>query len=346
MEKGKNTMCEAMIEKVVKEAINGRELTAAEISQLFQLPSLSAESFYIQCAARKMSETASQGLAEIHGQVGVNTAPCPVNCEFCSFAAMNGIFQEAKATPVPEVVANCLLLESAGANAIYLMTTANFNFADFLAVGQAVRQKLQPETVLVANIGDFNEAQARQLKENGFAGVYHAVRMGEGQATAVKVEKRLQTFRAAQKAGLILGTCVEPIGPEHSAAELVEKTLITREAKPCFSGAMRRIPIPGTPLSQHGMVSEAKMAHHLAVVRLAMGNQVIGNCTHEPNVIGAAAGANIMWAEVGANPRDTAEDTAGHRGFTVAKCREIYREAEWPVLSGPSKMFRYAAGGE
>lgn len=94
-----------------------------------------------------------------------------------------------------------------------------------------------------------------------------------------------------------MGTCVEPVGPEHSIEGLVEKTIITRDASPCFSGAARRIPIPGTELAPHGMVSEARMAHFLAVVRLAVGCDTPDNCTHEPNVIGAAAGANPLWAE-------------------------------------------------
>jgi len=332
------------IEKIIADALDGRELTAAEVGALFQLPLLSAESFLVQYAARKICADASQGQAEIHGQVGINTAPCPVNCDFCSFAAKHGIFREAQVPPLEEVIEKCLRLEAAGANAIYLMTTANYNFADFIQVGRAVRRELQPESVLVANIGDFSEEQAMALKAAGFTGVYHALRMGEGVATAAKAERRLATFRAAKNAGLLLGTCVEPIGPEHTVAELTEKTLITREAKPCFSGAMRRIPIPGTPLSRHGMISEAAMAHNLAVVRLAMGSSVRGNCTHEPNVIGAAAGANILWAEVGANPRDTEADTAAHRGNTVERCREIYREAEWSVLSGPSAIFATKGG--
>jgi hypothetical protein len=44
-------------------------------------------------------------------------------------------------------------------------------------------------------------------------------------------------------------------------------------------------------MAKLGIVSEAPMAHILAVVRLAMGVGVPGNCTHEPSIIGAAAGA-------------------------------------------------------
>ncbi len=44
------------------------------------------------------------------------------------------------------------------------------------------------------------------------------------------------------------------------------------------------------------MVTEARMAHILAVVRLAVGLDVPGNCTHEPGGVGALAGANLLGA--------------------------------------------------
>ena len=81
------------------------------------------------------------------------------------------------------------------------------------------------------------------------------------------------------------------------------------------------------------------MAHILAVVRLAVGFNTPGNCTHEPNVIGAAAGANLLWAESGSNPRDTEEKTEEKRGMTVQDCMMVFREAEWQVLQGPSKFY-------
>jgi biotin synthase len=81
------------------------------------------------------------------------------------------------------------------------------------------------------------------------------------------------------------------------------------------------------------------MAHILAVVRLALEYDIEGTCTHEPNVAGAAAGANLLWAETGSNPRDVEKETERKRGMTVADCAAIFAEAEWRVLSGPSKIY-------
>ena len=276
----------------------------------------------------------------MHEQIGVNIGPCPKNCAFCSFAACNSIFAERIELTVDEVIARVHGFERDGANAIYLMATAGYPLSRFLAYGREVRRAVSPATILIANIEDLAKHDAVRLNNAGVNGIYHALRLGEGKDNTIQPEKRLATFRHAREARLLLGTCVEPVGPEHTIAELVEKTIINREAKPVFSGAARPILIPGTPLAHYGMVSEARMAHILSVVRLAVGCAIPGNCTHEPNVIGSAAGANLLWAETGSNPRDIAADTDKGLGTSVAQCREILREAEWKVLNGPSHFFR------
>ena len=314
-------------------------LSADEISSLYRVRLFSEESAMIISASRKKSESACKGLAEIHAQVGLNIAPCPKNCAFCAFAARNKVFRERIEIPADEAIIKAQQFEADGANAIFVMSTADYPFGKFIEISQTIRRSLRTETILIANVGDFTKEQAQQLKDTGFAGIYHAVRLGEGRDTTIPVETRLRTFRHAKEAGLLLGTCVEPVGNEHTVEELVEKTIITRDAEPVYSGSARRIPIPNTDMAEHGIVSEARMAHILAVVRLALGYDVPGNCTHEPNVIGVAAGANLLWAEAGSNPRDTEEETEGKRGMTVKDCIRVFEEAEWKVLEGPSRFY-------
>jgi biotin synthase len=229
--------------------------------------------------------------------------------------------------------------EAAGANALFLMVTGDYPFGKYIETAQEVRAGLKPGTVLVANTGDFGLAEGKRLKEAGFAGIYHAVRMGEGKDTNIPPETRRMTIQAAQEAGLLVGTCVEPVGPEHSLEEIAEKILIGRDIQPCYSGAARRITIPGSSLEKYGMISEYRMAFLVAVVRLAMGRELIGNCTHEPNLLGAAAGANLFWAEAGANPRDTEAETSKGRGSDVGSCIRLFQEADFEVRKGPSIIY-------
>ena len=87
------------------------------------------------------------------------------------------------------------------------------------------------------------------------------------------------------------------------------------------------------------MISEYRMAYLVSVVRLAMGIELIGNCTHEPNILGATVGANLFWAEVGTNPRDTKTDTSEGRGKDVKACIAMFREADFDALQGPSLIY-------
>lgn len=324
---------------LVEKALNDETLSPEEIAELFEVPLFTADSGLIIAAGRQKSIDASNGLAEVHGQVGLNIAPCPKNCLFCAFAAENRVFKKQVDFPLEEVIAAARQFEEDGANAVVFMITAQYSFEKFFEITSQVRSALKPETPMIANVGDFSADQAKNLKEIGFSGIYHAVRLGEGQDTDLDPRQRLKTIENAKESGLIVGTCVEPVGPEHSIEELVEKTIITRDIEPCFSGSARRIPIPGTEMASRGQTTEARMAHILAVVRLALPMSVPGNCTHEPNVYGCAAGANQLWAEAGSNPRDTKEETKDQRGMTVEDCRKILRDAQWDILTGPSRFY-------
>ncbi len=328
-----------MIREIIKKSLDDGSLSAVEVAELFRVPLFTEASALILSASRRKSEKASNGLSEVHAQIGLNIAPCPKNCSFCSFAAKNKVFQDYFELSLDEALFRAKQFERDSANAIYLMTTGDYPFDKFIETTQEVRKTLKPETTLIANVGDFTAKQAQKLKDAGFSGVYHAVRLGEGCETTLPVEVRLKTFKNAGEVGLLLGTCLEPVGNEHSIRELVEKTIITREANPVYSGSARRIPIPGTAMAHFGMVTEARMAHILAVVRLALGYNTPGNCTHEPNVTGAVAGANLLWAETGSNPRDVEKETERKRGMTVKDCSHIFEEAEWNVLNGSSKFY-------
>ena len=330
---------------VVKCVEEGGLPSADDLRFLLGLPHRGAEAGIVMAAARELSRRACANRGEIYVQIGLNVSPCPSNCLFCSFAQCNAVFTGGSELPVGEVVDRAVRAEAAGANAIYLMATGDFPMGRFVEVSQEVRRNLLPETPLVANVGDLSETWARRIADAGFCAIYHAVRMGEGVDTGIEVRRRLRTFAVARAAGLRLATCVEPVGPEHSVEELIEKIEIHRDAAPVFSGAMRRIPIPGTAMAARGQISELRLAYLVAVVRMAMGGTVIGNCTHEPNVMGAAAGANLFWAEIGPNPRDVDVNTEDGRGLDVARCRTMLEEAEYEVLTVPSVVHAGAAAG-
>ena len=328
------------VREIIDEVFDGHLLTKNELIFLLRIPQHSIEAGFVIASANALNRAVSTGKAEVHAQIGINLSPCPINCSFCSFAVKNNVFNENVELNTANIVQAAMSAEEKGANAIYFMTTGDYPVDKFIEISIEVRSNLKTDTVMVANIGDFNYTAARQLKDAGYTGIYHAVRMGEGRETKIKPEIRLKTIKVARDAGLLIGTCVEPIGPEHSNDEIVEKILIAREVKPCFSGAMRRISIHGSKLEKYGMISEYHLAYLVAVVRLAMGKDLIGNCTHEPNKLGATSGANLFWAEMGTNPRDTKIETAKGRGLDMQSCIEMFKEVDFEIFQGPSLIYR------
>ena len=155
------------------------------------------------------------------------------------------------------------------------------------------------------------------------------MRLGEGRDTPLKPEKRIQTIRVLKDLGLRWMNCVEPVGPEHKHEEIVDLMFLARQYGATYSGIMRRINFPGSPMTRYGMISELEMARMVAVSRLVMGTVPRAHCTHEPHSASLLAGANLFFPEVGASPRDGKADTEKGRGSSVERCHAIQREMEW-----------------
>jgi biotin synthase len=323
----------------IKKTRAGDILSRDELIYLLGLPPDASETYLVLAEANRISREISDGRAEVHAQFAVNLGPCNCECMFCSFAKSNEVFKTHTKLAPGKAAARAMQFERDGADAVYMMSTAQYPFERFLETAREVRNRLKPETTLIANVGDQSLNNARKLKEAGFAGVYHALRLREGSDTGIAAEKRKQSIFNFKEAGLEVGTCVEPVGPEHTNDELAGMIEFTASFCPSFSGAARRIPIPGTKIAARGMISELRMAQIVAVTRLGMPRAVKGNCTHEPCSLGAIAGANLFWAEAGANPRDIAAKTEEGRGKSVIDCRAIFKECNWDLWSGPSRYY-------
>ncbi len=328
------------IEYILKKSRDGNVLSHNELVYLLNLSPDSIETYMVMAEANRVSKEVADGKAEVHAQFAVNLAPCNCGCLFCSFAKVNGVFKESTEISVEQAVSYALQFEVDGANAIFMMSTAQYPFEQFLEISKEVKKNLRPETTLIANVGDQSFSNALKLKDSGFTGVYHALRLRECVDTNLAIDSRKQSILNFKEAGLEVGTCVEPVGPEHSSGELADLIEFTASFNPAFSGAARRISIPGTKISKRGMISELRMAQIVAVTRLGMPRTVKGNCTHEPCTLGAIAGANLFWAEVGANPRDIEAKTEEGRGETVKSCQTIFKESNWDVLNGSSCYYK------
>ncbi|MDG5815449.1 hypothetical protein QA601_10190 [Chitinispirillales bacterium ANBcel5] len=327
------------IDDILKKSHNGDTIDLNDLIELLSLPVSSPDMYRVIAEANRLSRELSAGKAEVYAQFSVNLAPCNYECQFCSFSYMNNIFSESTELSPLEAVEKARQFESEGANAVFMMSTAQFPFERYLEIAKEVRDKLRPQTTLIGNVGDQSLKNAQRLRDAGFSGVYHALRLREGRDTNLMPEKRKESILNFKEAGLEAGTCVEPVGPEHTNREIAEMIQFTAGFNPSHSGSARRIPIPGTEMAKRGMISELGMAHIVAVTRIGMPRTVLGNCTHEFCTLGALAGANLFWAEAGANPRDIAQKTEEGRGETVDSCKTLFQESGWETLEGTSVFY-------
>lgn len=327
------------IDDLIKKSFQADPLSAEELTFFLSHPPGSPTAIQTMAQTREISGNLVTGKAEIHGQLALDLAPCACECKFCSFARSNRIFTSETRISSEDAVFYARQHEDRGANAVYVMTTAQYPFGQFIEISKEIRRNLKPETIMVANVADQSLERARRIKDAGYAGVYHALRLREGRDTGIPPEKRMESMLNFKEAGLKVGTCVEPIGPEHTIEELVQTILLAASIEPVFSGAARRIGIPGTEIAKRGMISELRMAQIVAASILGTPRTVKGFCTHEPCTLAALAGANLLWAESGSNPRDTRKKTEQGRGLDVEACARIYRESEWDTLEGPSAYF-------
>jgi biotin synthase len=320
--------------QILERAAGNLPPTRQECCQLLSYPEQSLESGMLMAAADHISRRRFANKAMLLGQIGIEIAPCPGRCKFCAFSANNPMPDNAQLSM--EQILERTLAFSGGEDlyALFLMTMHDFDFSRLLTVVSALRQAIPRQTQIVVNIGDLDGSQGEELRSAGVKGAYHICRLREGIDTDLHPAQRIRTIEIIKKAGLDLYYCCEPIGPEHTPEELVEQMFLGIDFD-CFQhAAMRRVCVAGTQLHSKGQITERRLAQITAVVALAaLGcKETRSVAVHEPNLLGLSAGANTIYAETGANPRDTAPDTQGHRGLDMRDCRKMLHEAGFAGL--------------
>ena len=323
---------------ILDAAQEGRAPGREECAFLLELPATSLEAAHLRAAADAVTRRRFANTGLIFGQIGIEIAPCPGACKFCSFAAGHTAFGPSVMSDEDVLHSVAGFTASGELDALFLMTMHTCDFERLVRLVSLARRHITPQTELVVNIGDFGATQAQELKAAGVTGAYHVLRLREGTDTALDPERRLTTIRTIKDSGLDWWYCCEPVGPAHSPRELADQLLLGVEYECVGHAAMRRVYLPSSPLAMYGQISELRLAQVTAVVALATvacpATKAIG--VHEPNVLGLTSGANSLFAEAGANPRDIHEDTSAHRGRDVTACKKMLYEAGFDNIGTPS----------
>ena len=323
------------VEAIVSKPLNGGALTEQDAKTLLERVAVNSLEMSLLCgAADRLTRERFDNVGEVFAQVGINYAHCSLECDFC---VLKSVTTDAEMSR-EEAVARAKAFVDEGANAVSLMVTADYPFEKYLETGRATRAVLPSDFPLAANIGDFDDEEAKALVDAGFTAVYHVIRLREGEDTKITVDERRRSIRAARAAGMDVAYCLEPIGPEHTADEIVEGIFRGKEFQPTSMATMRRVAVPGTPLADRGQITEVEQAKIEAIATLVAASwpSLLVMSAHEPSLLFLRAGANRVTAETGVNPRDTEADTTRNRGRSVAECQRMLWETAFTLRKGPS----------
>jgi biotin synthase len=312
------------VEEILRKGREGEGITHGEAVELLRLDIDSRESYALLQAANALSRQTFGDKGENHVHLGINVEQCPYDCAFCSLTRTTGIFTEKIEFDEETILGWARNAAANNADGLNIMTTGTYKFERLLETGRMLTKAV--DTPLIANTRDISHREGEMLLEAGFSGAYHAIRLREGVDTPFKIDRRIKTLQVLKDVGLLWMNCVEPVGPEHTPEELADLMLLARRYGAAYSGVMRRINFPGSPLADRGMITEREMARMIAVSRLVMGLVPKAHCTHEPNTAALWAGANLFFPEAGASPRDTEADAGKGRGRDIAACRAIQWE--------------------
>ncbi len=311
------------IEKIENKDFN---LTDVEIIELLSIDAYTNDFYRLLSVSNELTRNKFKNKGYVFTQVGINAAPCSVNCRFCSLGADHYSVDSKWEKDVDTLIKELKVLNEYHFDDFFLMTTADYSIDKYLEVSKQIKPLLKENQKFIANIGDFDIEIAKRLKSVGFTGVYHINRLREGQDTLVTTEQREKSIASAQAVGLEIYYCIEPIGPEHSYEELLEEIKRARDLKISVMAVMRRTPVVGTPLNELGQITAIEMTKIAAVTNIVVNPSRSMN-VHEPTQMSLLAGVNQLYAELGANPRDCNSETEKSRGFTPLKAWEMLREA-------------------
>lgn len=267
----------------------------------------------------------------IWAAIGLDQAPCPMGCKFCSFAAPWSGITESRELSFQESLRWADHFIREGADYLILRTSEQYPVEKLLALGRRI-SRVKPAAVrLLANTGLATNDELADLLSAGFYGIYKTIRLREGIDTPFSAAERLQQIRQARHVGLRAFALVEPIGPEHSDEELVDAMLTLRnDVETVLVGGMARVPVEGSPLAPRGMIDAQRLAAVTAAFILAMQDRfdsVEIACSHPAHLDVLRAGANAVVVEVGAIPRDKTFAQTEWRGLTMTEARILLRQA-------------------
>lgn len=325
------------IDECKAKCLAGEALSRAEIISLLGVEIGSADDEYLRSAAREAAAKIAGGRGYIWCAVGMDYAPCTMNCKFCSFGEKWGIVREPRHVEQKEIFSHVRQYAENGAAYVILRTTEFYDLDRLLGFIPEIRTKIPGGYAIVLNTGELDAAAAAKAKAAGVYGVYHALRLREGTDTPFNPVERVATMKNVSASGMTLVSLVEPLGCEHTDEEIADSFLNAAACGAKICGAMARFPVEGTPFGSSPMISGPRLAHVVAALRLSGGSAVRDICVHKATPEALESGANVMVVESGAIPRDSDFSEKDWAGVDMARAREMLAAAGYEISLPPAQ---------
>jgi biotin synthase len=307
--------------------LSGQKLDRESIIGLLEIDPDSRDAELLGKAAREVAGYVTGNRASVWASIGVDYRKCAMNCNFCSFGQKWGLVEQESERSTEEIIGLIDKFVSQGARWVTLRTTQFYGFDRLIQLIRDIRSSVSGDYEIVVNTGEFDDEKAMILADAGAQVVYHTLRLREGTDTKFKPEERLATLGCVKLSPLGLAHLVEPVGIEHTNEEIADVFMKGMEHDAILSGAMARVPLPGTPLADRAQISERRLAQIVAVTRLASGHQAPNICVHPPSPLAMQWGANVVVVETGAIPRDTGDCDCEWHGFDMNAAKDRFTSA-------------------
>lgn len=325
------------IDECKAKCLAGEALSRAEIVSLLGVEIGSADDEYLRAAAREAAAKIAGGRGYIWCAVGMDYAPCSMNCKFCSFGEKWGIVREPRHFEPEQVFEHVRTYAENGAAYVVLRTTEFYDLETLLGYIPKIRAEVPGEYAIILNTGELDPTDAKRAKAAGVYGVYHALRLREGTDTPFNPAERIATMKNVSASGMTLVSLVEPLGCEHTDEEIADSFLNAAACGAKICGAMARFPVEGTPFGSSPMISGPRLAHVVAALRLSGGSAVRDICVHKATPEALESGANVMVVESGAIPRDSDFSEKDWAGVDMARAREMLSAAGYEISLPPAQ---------
>ena len=236
-----NQEIKELIDQVTDESLRLAIQPRDVIIKLLELDPTSEEVAYLRKCANKVAHTASKSRCGIAGAIGVDMCSCDMNCKFCSFGTEWGLVKDEVIYTKEEVIEMARAYVEAGVTTLTLRSTEFYDLATLTEWLHDIRAAVPGNYMINLNVGEMTPAMAEAAYQAGATSAYHVNRMREGIDTPFDPELREQTIRAIADSPLRWGTCIEPIGCEHTNEELADKILYNMSLHPYGEGVFRGI---------------------------------------------------------------------------------------------------------